>query len=313
MPRPIRRAGASLVASILALSSSYGCTGEPKGTPSGPSAPAQAAALGGEAARVGDVSIPRALVLAVARARGLSAKDATTALIDDALLAEAAKSAGADNDANLARAHDAALARALAAKARTEALAQGDWTDAELDALTAAHKLEIDRPEARQVVHALVPKDVPGGEELAARLRERLADVKADDPRASEKAFLAAASAFALPDGKKVIAETIPYFTREGHLLSGGDLAKPFAEAAFALEKPMDTSGVVPTQFGWHVIRLVSILPPHVATRDEKIEHFAGELLAARVKKTWDPMLERLRAQAKIAVVATDSDLALPR
>ena len=74
---------------LLAMVSAAACGGDRSapqvGGPSNVSA-----TLGGEiAARVGNVTIHRKLVLAVARARGVSASQALDALVDEALFAQA--------------------------------------------------------------------------------------------------------------------------------------------------------------------------------------------------------------------------------
>jgi parvulin-like peptidyl-prolyl isomerase len=290
-----------------------GCSTErPAPAPVAPGA--VSAALGGTVvAKVGGLAIDRELVLSIAKARGISAKDAANAAIEDALLAEAAVRAKALDDPNLRRQLDAALVRALTAKLRAQALSEGPFTDAEIAALIGRHP-ELSQPDARVTLHALVKKEVPGAEGIAKELRTRLLAANGDDAAASEAAFREAAKGVALPAGQELVIERLPPIDQAGHVLNSKTIVEPaFAKATFAVPKALGTSEVVETSYGYHVIRVLEILPAHEATREEKLEKLAPELLAARVKKLWDPLLDRLRIEGKPQLAATDLDFAAPR
>ena len=61
---------------------------------------------------------------------------------------------------------------------------------------------------------------------------------------------------------------------------SRGKMVQPFEEAAFALQTPGELSGIVETQFGYHIIRLEEQRGGRVRTFDE-----VKEELAAQVRK----------------------------
>ncbi|MGZ3449358.1 MAG: peptidylprolyl isomerase [Polyangiales bacterium] len=289
-----------------------GCGGEKQASSRAPGA--VSAALGGlVVAKVGDVAIDRGLVLSIARARGISAKDALNAAIEEAVLAEAALRAKALDDASLRRQLEAPLVRALAAKIRARALGEGPFTDAELAAVAGNHP-ELSRPESRVALHALVKKEVPGAEALAKELRTRVTSANGDDAATSETAFRDAAKGLAMPAGQELVIEKLPPIDAGGRVIgSKSAVEQAFAKATFAVPKALGTSEIVETSYGYHVIRVLELYPAYEASREEKLTRLEPELVAARVKKLWDPLLDRLRAEAKPQTVATELDLAAPR
>ncbi|GAC1394757.1 MAG: hypothetical protein NVSMB47_04200 [Polyangiales bacterium] len=266
--------------------------------------------LGGDVvARVGGRPIGRTLVLDVARARHLSAREALRALIDEALLAAEARTAGAESARGVGQQLAAALARPLVRKYDAEALASGPITDAELDEALGEDWIELARPETRVAVHALIRGETADGEALATALREALLQTRTPEE------FLAAAKAFAAP-ASALVAEALDVpFTRDGRQASpyGASLEGSFAEATFALPAVGATSGLVRTSFGWHVIRLVAIVPPKQASREERVRKLQGRVLARRVGGRFQSMLDDARKAAHVELLATDGDLMLPK
>lgn len=120
---------------------------------------------------------------------------------------------------------------------------------------------EADRQKARDKAEDLL-KRIKGGEDFA-----KLAAENSDDP------------------GSKVRGGDLSWMAR-------GQTVPPFEKAAFALTKPNDLSGVVETQFGYHIIQLVereaaSAVPfeearPRITQMLQQRQ--AGERLQARVE-----------------------------
>lgn len=81
-----------------------------------------------------------------------------------------------------------------------------------------------------------------------------------------------------------------------GSAAKGGDLGfftvgrmvKPFEDAAFALKKPGELSGVVESQFGFHILQLVETRPAAAQNFDEVKDELKNEVL---VKLTQDARL----------------------
>ena len=321
-PSPSGQAVLAVAFAVTAAVSGCGtpksdATGKDAGRPSSAplSAIGESAKLGGEVvARVGDASIDRATVLAVARAQKISAEAATRLLVEEALLAEGARRKGAAKEAIVKQGTTVAVANAIIARFREEARARGPITDGELATALAEGDewMDLDRPETRRAVHALVPKDVPGGEAIARSLRDAVA--LAPTP----ETFMESARAFkndALPPGK-LVAEPLEPFTEDGRVLKhgGGNYALPFAQGAFTIPRVGDTSDVVWNPgFGWHVIRLVAINPPRHASRDELIAALEGQVIRARIGTQFEELVERLKGEARVQLLGDDATMMAPR
>ncbi len=118
------------------------------------------------------------------------------------------------------------------------------------------NKARYGTPEERRASHILVKSgtDASEAQKEAARARagELLAKLKAGAD------FAATAKAESQDPGSAAAGGDLGYFTRD-------TMVKPFADAAFAL-KEGETSAVVESEFGFHIIRLTAIKP--AAQRD---------------------------------------------
>ncbi|MEZ5458667.1 MAG: peptidyl-prolyl cis-trans isomerase [Steroidobacteraceae bacterium] len=128
-------------------------------------------------------------------------------------------------------------------------------TEADLQDLYAQNREIYVTPERRRSRHILIPVD--GGDEAAARKQAEsvLAEVRA---------------------GKDFAALARQYSKDAGSAQQGGDLGwsdksafvGPFADALFAM-KEGETSDLVKTEFGFHIIRLDGIQPSKVQSFEE--------------------------------------------
>jgi hypothetical protein len=283
-------------------------------TPTGTNAAAlggTSAQLGGSiVARVGGRTIDASTVAKVARAKRVSVYDATRALVDEEIFAQAALHDDALASPGVLTRLDGVLARAYAARLDDEALAQGPITDDEIAATMGDDWIELSRPETRVAVHALVREGTPNGAALADQLHDLVAPTK------TPQEFMTAAPTLPGVDGKQLVVEplTTP-FTRDGRLLSPqpGGLDTTFTEATFAIAEVGGTSPVVHTSFGWHVIRLVEIRPAFEASHEEKARKLQGKIVLRRLGDRFTKAMDALRAATPAQIVATDADLMTPK
>lgn len=151
-----------------------------------------------------------------------------------------------------------------------------------LDALARqyylANKDKYVTPEAIRVAHILVAVDV-----------EKLSEEEVVERRTRADALLARIRA-----GEDFSALAREHSEDKGSAASGGELPRPvqkdtlvppFEKAAWAL-KAGETSGVVRTRFGYHIIRLLEIVPkgvqPFEEVRSQIMEKLQNDLLNPR-------------------------------
>jgi peptidyl-prolyl cis-trans isomerase D len=164
------------------------------------------------------------------------------------------------------------------------------------DAIAA--QMKVDPAEVKQAYQANAKQYTTNEERQASHI---LIAVKPDAPEAAkaaakQKATEILAKARAAPDSFAELAKT--YSQDPGSAAQGGDLGsfsrgamlKPFEDAVFSA-KVGDIVGPVQTDFGYHVIKVTGITPPHVQSFDE-------------VKGRIEADLKRQKASQKFAAAA---------
>lgn len=300
MSEPFRRWRRSLAnIGALALVAVLSCARRQ----SPPRVEANAALGGGIAARVGAQSIPVALVETVASARNLAPREALRRLVDDEIAAAAARARGLDRRPEASWRLASARARFTADRLFQEAKERGAPTDEEIRMLSEKHWLEVDRPPAVRVIHAIVMQPthaalVDRARSLAGEIRRAV--ISAVDAEEFER------SAKSVPHGSEleVRVERLPAFTEEGLITEGsGAMDEVFAKAAFQVPAVHGTSPVIETKsFGWHVIRLLERIPEKRMPLETKRAAFAEEVYSLRAHDLLQARLAPMRAASHIEI-----------
>ena len=100
-----------------------------------------------------------------------------------------------------------------------------------------------------------------------------------------------------------------------GSAAKGGDLGyfvkarmvKPFSDAAFALKSPGDTSEIIETQFGYHIIKLDERRPEGTRDFDEVKDALKSEILAKLLSDARLAQEQRLTELTKVNRDAIDA------
>lgn len=305
----------ALVSVSLFVSALAGCSGG--GAPSGPP-PARSDLAEGVVARVGTEVVTANGVARIASAQGIDVASARDLAIRDALLANEARSSGVADRPDVQKRIDAVLARRLLRQLLQEADRMGPTTDGELTEVMKRRWLELDRPEGFRTVHAVV-RFAEGAdaatkgraEAVAQAIAQALAPVaesarKTPSPPPEQLASgvkdpIVAAFRGAVDgvsrDGFEVVVEDLPPVTPDGRVLvmNGGAVEESFAKAASLLAQRGDTSPLVATTYGVHVLLLLERTPASIVPAEERRKLVRDEVLWSRAAALRSRLLEGLR------------------
>ncbi|HKQ71315.1 MAG TPA: peptidylprolyl isomerase [Polyangiaceae bacterium] len=261
---------------------------------------------GDTVASVGSTSIPAGIVESVARAQRVEPRVALEKEIVDALFASGAERARYDEAPAVRAAVRGRLARLELARLRTEA-AEAATTDEEVATATQRHMVELDRPEAFRVIHAVVVVDAKAdaarrarAKELADRIAERVAVASGADE------FRSQADSVEGRGDLEVKLETLKPVAADGRVVdlehplpTPETYVVPFARAASRLSRIGQKSPVVATEFGYHVLMLLERTEPHVVALEERRRLLHDEIVTDRARRLKKELLDRLRAEAQ--------------
>jgi peptidyl-prolyl cis-trans isomerase D len=153
-------------------------------------------------------------------------------------------------------------------------------TDADVQKLYDARASQYQVPEQRRASHILiaVPQNATEAQREAARKKaeEILAEV-----RKSPKDFAELAKKYSQDPGSAQKGGDLGLFGR-------GMMVKPFEDAAFSLKKVGDISGLVKSDFGYHIIELTGIVPAKVRPLADVRAQLVAELQKQKGAKLFD-------------------------
>lgn len=267
----------------------------------------------GVLARAGSQLISAATITRIAERQQVSARVAAQRAVSDALFAEAARQ-------NLPRATSRSIDRAAAARSLLEQLSRDAQvtppTRAEMDDIVQERWVELNRPDAVRVTHAVVLNDKPEKSAAARAVAEKLAVALASAPSSEELIKLAQA----FPgEGFEIRAEALPFVTADGRVFVRGDnnafvaqrtaFDLDFAKAANALTEPGQLSATTKTAFGFHLIRLDERVPGVSAPAADLPSLLSPEVFTRRAAKARKDLLDRLKASSPVQVERAADEL----
>jgi peptidyl-prolyl cis-trans isomerase C len=288
-----------------AFVASMGCSG-----PDSPPAPTRSSTLPqGVVARVSDFDIDALTVASIVEAVHVTPRVAVERAVSDALFASGAKARGDATSLAVEAAVRARLARAALEQLYDEVSTE-DPSDAEVAKLTARHFAELDRPETFRVIHALVKLPDKADAATTARARavaERLAEQVA--PAKDEQDFRTRSEALTDRDGFELVVETLSPVAADGRVADPEHptpeiqtYVAPFARAASHLEQRGQKSGIVATEFGFHVLMLLERIPPKTVPLDERRRMLRDEIVTERASQRKTELLKHLAATTPFSI-----------
>lgn len=245
-------------------------------------------------ATVGTERITAGEVELVARATGLSPREALDRVITERLEErEARRTIIADADLRdvLWRARiQALLAREIEARWEPSAIAT-----AELDAVFERRRAELTHGPTRSIVH-FIARARPSFDAHAAAESFHARVLSTDGGRLTAESFAAAVG----PHSEDTRIETLPPFDGSGLLPNGASLVPEFVHATDSLTESSPLSAPFETSFGWHVALLIATGPASTVTVSQARDIVRGELVAAHRAHATRALIDRLRARAHV-------------
>jgi len=246
----------------------------------------------------------------IAAAQKISVAEARSRAIFDALMAAGAVKRGLDRDPFAIAERRGVLADSLLQQLKREA-SRDPSTPEEIARVTATHWLDLDRPEARRVVHAVVmaKESDPAARKKAQEVAQRIAAAVKGISGAND--FITAARKVDT-EGVELRAEALSPVTEDGRvadLLNRPEPGQPpgqydmlFVNAVWKLHKPGEQTGPIASPFGWHVIMLTEVQPARIVPAAERTRMLRDEIVAGRAKEKFDKLVAELRAKVPVSV-----------
>jgi peptidyl-prolyl cis-trans isomerase C len=151
---------------------------------------------------------------------------------------------------------------------------------------------QMTRPEQAHVSHILIKVDAGATAEARDQAKQKAEDLRQQIQAGGDFAALARENSD--DPGSKANGGDLSWVSR-------GQTVPPFEAAAFAL-KPGEISGIVETQFGYHIIKLAELRPSSLMPYEEvapRIEQFLGQ---QRIQEEIETEVETLKTKTKVEI-----------
>ncbi len=154
------------------------------------------------------------------------------------------------------------------------------------------HKEEFKTPEMVKASHILIKVNPSASAEEKKKAKEKAEDILKKIKSGQDFAKLA--SEFSDDPGSKTKGGDLGFFAK-------GRMIKPFEDAAFSL-KPGEVSGVVETQFGYHIIKVEERKDAGIEGFDTAKEKIRQKLLQDRIKTKVTEFIDSAMKDAKAEI-----------
>ena len=165
-------------------------------------------------------------------------------------------------------------------------------SEEDIKAYYESHKDEFKMPEMVRSRHILIKTDPSASDNDKKKAREKAEDILKKIKAGEDFAKLA--SDLSDDTGSKTKGGELGFFPK-------GRMVKPFEDAAFSL-KPGEVSGIVETQFGYHIIKVEEKKEPGMEAFDTAKEKIKQKLLQERTKTKVTEFIEKAMKEANIEV-----------
>jgi peptidyl-prolyl cis-trans isomerase D len=182
---------------------------------------------------------------------------------------------------------------------RTRARTKIHPTDAQIQAEYAKRKDSFNVPEQVTAAHILISVKPDAGPEADALAKARAENIAARAKAGADFAKLANENTDD-PSGKGTGGQLPPF--------SRGQMVPEFEEAAFSMA-PGEIRGPIKTQFGYHIIKLISKTPARTRTLEEVRPSLVAELSEREATAEVDRMSRELAQKLKGEKSASDEEL----
>lgn len=216
------------------------------------------------------------------------------------LMAKEAMSKGYDKDPEVVRTMKQVMIQKLIRNDFEKQLKPEDIAEAELKTYYDGHLREYNTPEQVRASHILVkfPPNATAAQKEAAKARA--AGLLDESKKAKDAtAFAELAKKHSDDTGSKALGGDLRYFSKTEE---GGTMVKEFSDAAFKLAKANDTSPLVETRYGYHIIRLADRRPAQTRNFDSVKRQIQNRLYREKRTKMFDDFVKNLRAKAQVNI-----------
>jgi peptidyl-prolyl cis-trans isomerase C len=171
----------------------------------------------------------------------------------------------------------------------TEVLSKIEITDAQLKAFYDENPESFQKPESMRASHILIGVDADADADAKDKAKRKADEILEKVKSGDEFSELAKSES------------TCPSAAQGGDLgeFKRGQMVAPFENAAFGLE-PGDVSGVVETQFGYHIIKATDKTPAEVVPFEDAKGRIEKQLKAQAVQQEVMARVEELRKTSVI-------------